>query len=158
MPLARGTALPGAEEAADDGRVCGGPEVGVVEHHQRSVPAHLEQQPLARGARCDPQTGRGRTDEADGGHVGMPDEFVADDRTRAGHEVEGARRQVGLCDAVGQQRRAVGGRRRRCPHDRVANGERRGHDLRGHRVWPVPWCHHGHRSDRTAQHEHPLAR
>ncbi len=155
--LTGGAALAGTQEAADHGRVGGRFEVGILEHDQWPVAPHLEQQPLARGALCDPQAGGGGSDEADGGHVRVGHELIADDRARPGDEVEHSRRQVCLGDALRQQRRAVGGCRGRRPDDRVPDGQRRRHDLRGHRVRPVPGRNDRDWSDRAPQNEHPLA-
>ena len=48
-PLARGAALAGAQEAGGQRRLDRGVDVGVVEHDERAVAAHLEQRGLAGG-------------------------------------------------------------------------------------------------------------
>ena len=149
-------ALARAEKAADHRRVGSRLEVSVLEHDQRTVAAHLEQQPLAGCALGDPQAGRRRADEADGRGPGVCDQLVTHDRTGTRDEVEDARRQVGLPDTLRQQRRAVCGARRRRPDDRVAGRERGRDDLGRHRVGPVPGRDYRHRPNRPAHHQDAL--
>ena len=71
-------------------------EVGVVEHHQRVLAAHLELHlGDARGAVRRPGADADRAGEADRVDSGAFDEALADDRAAAHHQVEHAGRQAG---------------------------------------------------------------
>ena len=131
-------------------------EVGVVEHDERAVAAQLEHARLAGGRLGDLRPGLGRADEADAVRAGVAGDLVADDRARAGDQVEHARRQVGLGDALGERDRGDGGRRRRRPDDGVAARERRRDQLGRHRVRPVPRRDHADDAARPADEQHAL--
>src|SRR5579875_2383222 len=100
--LAGGAALSGAEKAGAERGPRGRVEIGVLEHHERAVAAHLEQQTLAGGAARNAQAGLSRADEADGCDLRMGDKLLSDDRPGAAEEVEDAGRELGLGDAFGQ--------------------------------------------------------
>ena len=131
-------ALAGVEEAGRERGLDRGVEIRVLEHHQRPVAAHLEQQLLARRPLGHAMTGGDRADEPDGRDAGVRGHLVAHHRARARHQVEGTRRQVGLADRSGERHRAHAGRRRRCQDDGVPAREGGREDLSGHRVRPVP--------------------
>ena len=86
----------------------------------------------------------------------MTGDLVADRHAGTRHEVEDARRQVGVHDAFGQadgaERRVAG----RVPDDRVAAGEGRGKQLGGHRVGPVPGRDDADDAARHALHQDAL--
>ena len=131
MPLARRAALPGAQVARGERGLDRGVDVGVVhdDHAGRCRPS-----PAARP--CPPRPGRragpvvGRADEGHAVDAGVGGDLVADDRPRAGHEVEHAGREVGLGDAARQRDGAHGGRGRGRPHHRVAARQRRARSAR----------------------------
>ena len=133
-------------------------DVGVVEHDHRAVAAELEQRRLARRARRDLQPGRDRADEADRVRPRARGDLVADDGARAGDHREHAGRQLRVDDALGELHRAERGRGRGRPDDRVAGGERRRDQLRGHRVRPVPRRDDADDAARHAVGEDPLRR
>ncbi len=149
---------PGAEEARGDRRLGGEIEVGVVEHDDRAVAAELEDRGLARGGRGDLLAGLGRADEADAVRARVAGDLVADRRARPGDEVEDARRQIRLGDALGERDRGDRRRRRGRPDDGVAGGERGRDQLGGHRVRPVPRRDHADHAARAPHEQHALAR
>ena len=140
--LAGRAALTRAQEAGCQRRLDRGVEVGVVEHDQRPITAHLEQGRLARGGLCDATARRGGADERHPVGAGIAGDLVPDDRPRAGDQVEHSRREIRLGDASGQRHGAHGRRRGGRPDHRVAAGQRRGDQLGGHRVGPVPRTDH----------------
>ena len=101
--------------------------------------------------------GLGRADEADAVRPGVARDLVADHRAGAGDEVEDARRQVGLRDTRRECGAAHRRGRRRRPDDGVAGRERRGDQLRRHRVRPVPGRDHADHAARPAHEQHALA-
>ena len=80
QPAGGGAALAGRVEGALDGAVDGDVEVGVVEHDQRVLAAHLEldARAAASGGLGDARPGLDRAGEADGIDAGVLDERVAD--------------------------------------------------------------------------------
>jgi hypothetical protein len=157
-PLSGRAALARAQITGGERRIDGSVEVGVIHHHERPVPTHLQQRGLAGSCLRDLPTRRGRADERNGVGPRVARDLVADDGARPGDEVESAGRQVGVGDAAGKRDGTNRGRRRRRPHDRVAAGERRRDQLGRHRVRPVPGADHANDAPRAADQQHPLPR
>ena len=110
-PRRRRAALAGREERAlHRARSTAVGEVGVVEHDERVLAAHLElhlRHPRDRLGR-DRAPGRHRAGEAERRDVGVVDQRLADDRAAAHHQVEHAGGQPGARQDVGERPGAAG--------------------------------------------------
>ena len=111
----RGAALPGLEEGAIDRAADRDVEIGVVQHHERVLAAHLELElgEARRAFLCDVPAGVDRAGEAHRGDVRRLEDRLADHRAAAHHQVEHA---LGHARASGGSRRAP----RRSPGTRSA--------------------------------------
>ena len=120
--LGRAADLAGAEEAAEDGALRCGLEVGVDADDHGPVPARLDQRALEPGRADDLLRGRVRADEADAVDVLVLDQPLAD-LAVAVDDVDDALGQPG----VGHDLHEVGHRDRRplgrLHHDRVPGGD-----------------------------------
>ena len=124
-PARRGARLPREPEAAlgDDARCRR--RVGVLEHDNRVLPAHLELdsgQPLA-AERVDAEPGRHRAREADRRDAGVADDRVADLAARPVDDVQHTRRQSGLHQGLRQVLHRDRDERRRLHHHGVAGNQ-----------------------------------
>jgi hypothetical protein len=115
-------ALAGQVEAADDGGVGGLRDVRVREHDLRPVAAELEHTALERGVARDLLARARGAREDDGADVRMANELRAD-VTAAVHDVEGAGREAGVVDDLGEHVGAEGRVLRRLPDGRATDGE-----------------------------------
>ena len=118
QPLGRRAALPGAQEGAHAGGLGGGrrgrrrpsPRAGRCRPSRAAAPCRRPGAATVRPVAVEPVN-------ADGTRAGVGGELVAHLGAGAEHEVEDARRQVGLGDALGEQARADRGGGRRRPDD-----------------------------------------
>jgi hypothetical protein len=142
--------LPLVEERAPRSGRRRGLDVGVVEHHERAVAAHLQHQPLEHPAGCLSHlvAGRGRARERDHPHVRIGDERLADLAVARDH-VQHALRDARLLeqprdhDPAGDRRVVI-----RLEHDGVAERERRPDRAHRQHVGEVPRGDHADDTDR----------
>ncbi len=116
------------QEDPEGGRVDRVVDIGILQHDQRALSAHLERELLEmlRGLDREQAAGLGRAREGHELHAGIGHEAFADFGRHAGHDVQHAGRQPRLLEEVGDQR--PGDRRllRRLQHEGVARREREG--------------------------------
>ncbi|MGY3104025.1 hypothetical protein ACVWW7_000652 [Bradyrhizobium sp. LM6.9] len=145
-------ALAGREIGAVDGDLDGGLEIGVVEHDQRVLAAHLELELLHRvrehaGLR-DLAPRLHRAGEGDRRDIRVLKQGLPDHRAGADHEVEHAGRNAGTGDDLGQRMRRARHQLGRLEHDGVAVAERRRDLPGGDRDREIPGRDHADDSDR----------
>ncbi|NRP23209.1 hypothetical protein LPJGGPFB_06479 [Ensifer adhaerens] len=101
-PRRRGAALAGGEEGGVDGSFDGDGKIGIVEHHEGVLAAHLQLVlaiVLDRGER-DAFAGPGRAGKGDRLDVGAVEHRLTDDRALAHDQVQDALRQAGAHEDV----------------------------------------------------------
>ena len=132
-PRPRRARLPGVLHAVVDARRNRLVERRVVQHDERRLAAKLEGHALDAFARQRGDTAAGlqRSGEAHHVHIGMPDDRLADDATRAADDVEDAGGKTDLVRRVREHQRAERRQLRRLEDDGAAGGESR-RDLRDH--------------------------
>ncbi len=136
----RGAALSGLEESAVDRAIHGNAEIGVIQHHERVLAAHLELE-LGKPSRAllrDVLAGIDGSGEAHRGDVGRIQKRLADHRAPPHHQIEHARGRArtlqDVRDRPGARRYQVSG----LEHHGVAIGERRGDLPGGNRQREIP--------------------
>ena len=111
------------------GRSVGGSvEIGVGEHHERSLAAQLggERDDVGRRGLSDVAGGLGRSGERDAAHPGVGHQRSSYLLADALHQVVGAGGESGLLGELGQERRRQRRPLGRFVDDAVARGQRRG--------------------------------
>ena len=128
----RGAALAGGEEGSVDRGLGGRFEIGVAEHDERVLPAHLAlHSDLVCRGRCDDGSSDGDgSGEGHGVDLRRGGQCVPDHGTRPHNEVEDPIGQSRLGEDVGECIGAGGDEFGRFEHDRIAEGQGRG-DLPG---------------------------
>ena len=138
-------------ECAVDGARDRALEIGVVEHHERVLAAHLELHArLALGRAF----GDARADRLRAGEGNAVDALMVDDRAAdvafADHQVEHARRRAGLEQDLRQRMRDRRRRSRGLQHHGIAEGERGRGLPRGNRDREIPRRDQAEHADRLA--------
>ena len=150
----RGAALPGLEEGAVERAAHRDVEIGVVQHHERVLAAHLELE-LGEARRAflrDVPAGIDRAREAHGGDVRRLEDRLADHRAAAHHQVEHALGHARALEDVGERPGAAGHQVGGLEDHGVAVGERR-RDLPGRdREREVPGRDQADHAERLAGH------
>jgi hypothetical protein len=151
-PVDRDADLAGVAERPADGAGRGQVEVGVSRDEHRAAAAELHRQWGHAGDGLEQAlAGRVGAGERDLRDPGMPGEHRSD-VARAVHDVDDARREAGLADALGQQLHRAGRVLRRLDHHRAAGAERAAELPAGQLDGVVPGGDRGDRSDRLLAH------